>query len=463
MRCFKCDAVLTKEGHCPACGVDVSMYKKAVMASNAYYNLGLSKARIRDLSGAVESLKMSILINKKNIDARNLLGLVYCEMGDVVEALSEWVISKNIQPDGNVASDYITDIQSNQNRFEMITTTVKKYNLSLRYAKDGNYDMATIQLKKVVSQNPRLLKAQQLLALLYIKDKEYSRARKHLNAVLKIDRNNTLALLYLQEIDEELQSRKKDSQQAHLKKKNREDERRPLSGNDVIMPRSSYKEPSNGAITVINILVGVVIGAALIWFLIIPSRYRGLTAEYNKSIQEYSEQLSSGNVELNSLQSQLDSVKEEKAALEERLAEVSGTDGNNKLLSAVITAANLYISNDNTAAAEAIADVDVSSLPLEEAKTLYNTISGATMTAAANDLYSRGMNAYYSADYTSAADYLVRSYKCDKTRADAVYYAARCYVSLNQTENAKNYYQIIVDEFKTSGYLSEAENYVNSH
>ena len=326
----------------------------------------------------------------------------------------------------------------------MITTTVKKYNLSLRYAKDGNYDMATIQLKKVVSQNPRLLKAQQLLALLYIKDKEYSRARKHLNAVLKIDRNNTLAHLYLQEIDEELQSRKKDSQQALLKKKNREDERRPLSGNDVIMPRSSYKEPSNGAITVINILVGVVIGAALIWFLIIPSRYRGLTAEYNKSIQEYSEQLSSGNVELNSLQSQLDSVKQEKAALEERLAEVSGTDGNNKLLSAVITAANLYISNDNTAAAEAIADVDVSSLPLEEAKTLYNTISGATMTAAANDLYSRGMNAYYSADYAGAADYLERSYKCDKTRVDAVYYAARCYVSLNQTENAKKYYQIIM-------------------
>ena len=45
---------------------------------------------------------MSITINKKNIDARNLLGLVYCEMGDVVEALSEWVISKNIQPDNNV-------------------------------------------------------------------------------------------------------------------------------------------------------------------------------------------------------------------------------------------------------------------------------------------------------------------------------------------------------------------------
>ena len=191
MRCFKCNEVLTKESHCPNCGIDVSMYKKAVMASNAYYNLGLSKAKVRDLSGAVESLKMSITINKKNIDARNLLGLVYCEMGDVVEALSEWVISKNIQPDNNCAEDYITDIQSNQNKFELVTSTIKKYNLSLRYAKEGNTDMAQIQLKKVVSQNPRLLKAQQLLALIYIKEKEYSKARKCLASVLRVDRNNT--------------------------------------------------------------------------------------------------------------------------------------------------------------------------------------------------------------------------------------------------------------------------------
>ena len=69
------------------------------------------------------------------------------------------------------------------------------------------------------------------------------------------------------------------------------------------MPRSSYKEPSNGAVTIVNILIGVAIGAALIWFLIIPSKYKGMTADYNKSIQDYSEQLSSGNVELNSLES----------------------------------------------------------------------------------------------------------------------------------------------------------------
>lgn len=68
-----------------------------------------------------------------------LLGLVYCEMGDVVEALSQWVVSKNFAPQDNVAGSYIKRIQTNQNRFEMITGTIKKYNLSLKYAKEAQY------------------------------------------------------------------------------------------------------------------------------------------------------------------------------------------------------------------------------------------------------------------------------------------------------------------------------------
>ena len=91
----------------------------------------------------------------------------------------------------------------------------------------------------------------------------------------------------------------------------------------MILPRSSYKEPGNGAITIVNILVGVVIGAALIWFLVMPSRYKGITEDYNKSLQDYSEQLSSGNVEINSLTKQLEDIESEKEALEEQLSGLS--------------------------------------------------------------------------------------------------------------------------------------------
>ena len=134
MRCYKCGATLTASDRCPQCKADVSVYKRAAKASNAYYNLGLAKAKVRDLTGAAESLKTSVMIHKNNIEARNLLGLVYCEMGEVVEALSQWVISKNLQPDNNPAGSYIAQIQSNQGRFDAVTTTIKKYNQALNYA-----------------------------------------------------------------------------------------------------------------------------------------------------------------------------------------------------------------------------------------------------------------------------------------------------------------------------------------
>ena len=246
-------------------------------------------------------------------------------------------------------------------------------------------------------------------------------------------------------------------------KKVKEEESKPLNGNDVILPRSSYKEPSNGAITIVNVLVGVVIGAALIWFLVMPSRYKGITEDYNRSLAEYSEQLSSGNVELNSMESELKTVKAEKESLEQQLSELNGTGGGNKLLISVIESANAYIANKRTEAAEKLIDVDVSALPSDSAKTLYNTISTAVMAQAANEFYSKAQTSYYKSDYATAVDDYVKAFKCDATKVDAAYYAAKCYVALSQTDNAKKYYQYIVNDFKTSGYYKEANDYVTSH
>ena len=96
MYCFKCGCELNKTDHCPNCGADVGTYKKIIYTSNYLYNDGLQKAQVRDLSGAILSLKNSLWFNKDNLDARNLLGLIYYEIGETVAALSEWVISKNI-------------------------------------------------------------------------------------------------------------------------------------------------------------------------------------------------------------------------------------------------------------------------------------------------------------------------------------------------------------------------------
>ena len=48
--------------------------RKNQQIANSFYNLGLEKARIRDLSGAAQCLKKSLHFNKYQTDARNLLG-----------------------------------------------------------------------------------------------------------------------------------------------------------------------------------------------------------------------------------------------------------------------------------------------------------------------------------------------------------------------------------------------------
>lgn len=61
--------------------------KKIMYQSNSWYNDGLRKAQVRDMSGAIVSLQQSLQYNRENIAARNLLGLVYYGIGEVSEVL----------------------------------------------------------------------------------------------------------------------------------------------------------------------------------------------------------------------------------------------------------------------------------------------------------------------------------------------------------------------------------------
>ena len=115
MNCLNCQTPVSRgTEYCPKCGFHVLSQRKAIYLSKLYYNQGLEKASVRDLSGAISCLRQSLKFNKLNIQARNLLGLVYFETGEVVAALCEWVISKNIQPKDNLAVYYILRLEAIQ-------------------------------------------------------------------------------------------------------------------------------------------------------------------------------------------------------------------------------------------------------------------------------------------------------------------------------------------------------------
>ena len=69
MNCVNCGAFLTDMDldYCPNCGYNVLIQKKVDYLSKSFYNQGLEKASIRDLSGAIACLKQSLIYDKRNI------------------------------------------------------------------------------------------------------------------------------------------------------------------------------------------------------------------------------------------------------------------------------------------------------------------------------------------------------------------------------------------------------------
>ena len=301
MNCMNCGAFLEDRSldYCPQCGANVLIQRKADYLSKYYYNQGLEKSQIRDLSGAAVCLRQSLTYNKSNTSARNLLGLVYFETGEVVAALSEWVISKNLQPGKNLANDYIQRLQANQGRLDAINETIRKYNEALELARGKHDDMAVVRLRRVLSQNPKLIKGYHLLALLLMKQGEWAKARRILRKAATIDKTNTTTLRFLLEIDDQIGV----SRKLPAAKKGFFVNRLQTAENDDVLsdlPEStavSVTEPGRGSLF-IALALGAAAGALAFWLLAVPAIRARIYREANRQIVKYSESVSSQGAQL---------------------------------------------------------------------------------------------------------------------------------------------------------------------
>ena len=307
MNCMNCGAFLVDKDldYCPKCGCNVLIQKKVDYLSRQYYNQGLEKASVRDLSGAINCLKQSLMYNKHNIQARNLLGLVYFETGEVVAALSEWVISKNLQPSRNLASEYINKLQANSNKLEAINETIRKYNDALNLCREGHEDMAAIRLKKILTQNSKLIKGYHLLALVQMKEGEYNKARRTLRRAAKIDKTNTTTLRFLSEIDEQtgVSTRLDRQKKSRFGNKNSEEKDIGSISKDMVIPTAPYKEKSRVSLF-FTLVAGFAAGLLAFYLLAVPAIRQGIYREANQQIVKYSDAVSSQGAELTKAQSQ---------------------------------------------------------------------------------------------------------------------------------------------------------------
>ena len=376
MNCMNCGAFLADKDldYCPHCGCNVLIQKKVEYLSKLYYNQGLEKASIRDLSGAVNCLKQSLTFNKRNIQARNLLGLVYFETGEVVAALSEWVISKNLQPTRNIANEYINRLQANSNKLDAINETIRKYNNALALCRDGHEDMAAIQLRKILTQNSKLIKGYHLLALIYMKNHDWGKARRILRKAARIDKTNTTTLRFLREVDERtgVTTRLDQQKKGLFGKKAKESYGDEVAKNAAVQS-AAYKENSRISLFV-TLMVGVAAGAAAFWLLAVPAIKQGIYREANQQIVQYSESLASQGAELTRVQGQ---AKESGDVAEEVTLQLDSEQKKSTSYQALLNAYVAYKQNEYDAAALEIQKVYEDQIG-DDVKGIYNTICSET-------------------------------------------------------------------------------------
>lgn len=428
-------------------------FERIRKVSNMYYNSGLEKARVRDLSGAVGALEKSLKLNKRNTQARNLLGLVYYEMGEVVNALREWVISKHFEEDNEMADRYIAAIQKNPSRLETINQTIKKYNHALEHAKRGSSDLAILQLEKVVSLNPHFIRSYQLLALLYMQSGNNKKAAKCLSRILKIDCTNTIALKYKKELfgssegkAEEREERVKDRSILHEQE----------NGGQVFKT-SSYKEEKFNFWPYVNFFLGAVLGILVVYFLIVPTVKKQVATEYETKFKTYSDDMARQDITSNSLQGENEELKAEVESLKNELEELKGKGMDESLYDNFYKAIRYYMDGDTQEAAKQLADVKESALENAEAKNIYNTIKGESFEAAAEELAEEGRVIYNKGKYEEALEKLQDALKLDPTNVKAIYFTGRVYHRQGDKEKAAEYYNKVINDYPDSDRAAEAQ------
>ena len=427
--------------------------QKFAYQSNYWYNDGLKKAKIRDLSGAILSLRRSLQYNRENIAARNLLGLVYYGRGEVVEALVEWIISKNFKSYENIANYYIKKVQETPSELETINQAIHKYNQCLLYCRQNGEDLAIIQLKKVIAAHPSFLKAHQLLALLYLHTEQYAKARQILRRAHKMDITNEITLAYMHELTQ-MRSQKV----AKLKEEKEQTVTYNLGNETIIQPVSASLKDNAAVLTIVNILIGILVGAAVVWFLISPAVNQKRTENANRNVIALSEEVESRDTQIETLKKELESYRNTSDQAENALQTAQSTQ---QSYEALMKVAEQYEggATSNADMLDGLFTVSPDALG-EQGKAIYDEISGELFPTMCSRLLARAKENLNESNYADAGTNLEKVVRMEAGYSDgeAMKLLGDAYAGSGDADKAKEAYGKVVSDYSGTQAATDAQS-----
>lgn len=413
-----------------------------------YYNRGIVLAKEGKYTEAVHSLRKSVALKKDNIQAQNLLGLVYYKLGRVTDGILHWQISLKYQKSGNDALKYIQDCSYNAKEMSKIDA-ITAYNKALHSIKLDNVDLAVMSLKKTLEINSAFVDANILMALCRMKQGNTSAAIRLLEKVLKIDKENEKAVAYLKELKPDTTS--------VFKKKNKENTEK--KGVTIV------RNLMNHSYSMLSFGVGALCAVVILGGLIMPA----ISGGYKKNLEEQELQY---NIDLNNKNDQLSKNNETIKRLtdeNENLKSKLYTAGEQELQQRVRALADIetyYNEGSVGEAADKLLALSTSGFG-QEAVNQYNQLKATILPAGAKYYYELGSSSQSKNDTDNAKTYFDKCIKCtgdgDEIRYSAMYQLAKIAEKAGDNNTAAKYFTTVASKHPVEAIRNEAKKFVEQY
>jgi TolA-binding protein len=230
------------------------------------------------------------------------------------------------------------------------------------------------------------------------------------------------------------------------------------SGNETIIQPKYLKETSVFG-TVVNMLIGLAIGVAITWFLVVPGMRRDIQNQAREDVLEANNTISSKSQTISDLEAQIEDLNAQITA-----AKSDGEEVENKLASydKLLEAYKAYLEKDMDAASGALEKVNTDDLSTV-AKSIFETITAGVDEESIAALYEEGYTAYTQNDFTTAVEDLQKVVDADESydAGNALFYLAQAYRKGGDLDTALVLYQKFVEQYPGTERAATSQRYLN--
>lgn len=229
-----------------------------------------------------------------------------------------------------------------------------------------------------------------------------------------------------------------------------------LGNETIIQPAHRMVKEIAGRFTLMNIVLGAAIGAAIVWYLIVPAVDESKTDKRNKETIEYSQRINAMEAQISALTRTLDGYRADSADSEEAVQTAAVTaDSYENLMLALEQYNSGNYSEDMVA--DTLLNINRAALG-EGGQTEFDSLTESVYPVACSTKYDSGVASLNVANYETAIESLLQVVRMDESYDDggALLALGNAYLENGDSEAATTYFKRVNELFPDGDNGAEA-------